>query len=223
MVFCTECGKENPDGSKFCYNCGAKLIHDNVVEDINRQNYGNENVNYQHTEYDKEMLNKINEPKKYKHPLIPLLDTISKLSFYIFTVVSIAIVPLYFLILFIDPQSFNIIVYGSLICFVIFLVIYVVSSIVSYKLKIRIKQKIRQNGIPAQARILEVENLERDHHDGRRTAELTLEVDPETDTHYRVKSTVNVGVNDAALIYRPGKTVKVLIDPKDASHVEVEY
>lgn len=25
MVFCTECGKENPDESKFCYNCGKEL------------------------------------------------------------------------------------------------------------------------------------------------------------------------------------------------------
>lgn len=26
MVFCVKCGTENPDGSKFCSNCGSELI-----------------------------------------------------------------------------------------------------------------------------------------------------------------------------------------------------
>ena len=30
-MFCTNCGKENPDGAKFCENCGKKI--EEVVED----------------------------------------------------------------------------------------------------------------------------------------------------------------------------------------------
>ena len=28
MIFCPECGEENPDGSKFCRKCGVNLVHE---------------------------------------------------------------------------------------------------------------------------------------------------------------------------------------------------
>ncbi|MBE6509681.1 MAG: zinc-ribbon domain-containing protein [Methanobrevibacter millerae] len=28
MIYCPECGEENPDGSKFCRKCGVNLVYD---------------------------------------------------------------------------------------------------------------------------------------------------------------------------------------------------
>ena len=28
MIFCPECGEENPDGSKFCRKCGVNLVYE---------------------------------------------------------------------------------------------------------------------------------------------------------------------------------------------------
>ena len=38
-MFCNNCGIELPDGSKFCMNCGAKLITVNIAN-----THGNNNV-----------------------------------------------------------------------------------------------------------------------------------------------------------------------------------
>lgn len=32
MIICPECGKENPQGSKFCRNCGINLTHEHKTE-----------------------------------------------------------------------------------------------------------------------------------------------------------------------------------------------
>jgi hypothetical protein len=216
MNFCPKCGTKSVTGAEFCYNCGAKLIQDNTVGDINTSinGSGNENFNYQNIE---KSVVRMNEPKKFKHPLISTLDAINNI-FLVLLFVSTVILILSYII----PLS-EIIRYGSGIFVIIFLAIAVGSSTISNMLKRRLRQKIIQTGIPAKARVIKVNNLEYSHHQGIRTAKLTLEVDPETDTPYQVKSTVKVGVSDASLIFRPGSTVKVFIDPGDASQVEVEY
>ena len=36
MVYCSECGEKNPDGAKFCFKCGAHLIYENEIEDMEK-------------------------------------------------------------------------------------------------------------------------------------------------------------------------------------------
>ena len=225
MVFCTECGKENPNESLYCYNCGTKLTQTDVVGDINTSINcsGNENVNYQNKEYfEKPLIKKDETQKGSKNLLISIIDATNEISLVLF-LVSLAVGFLFVYIPFIGQHLSNIIVNTSAISCIIFLVIVVVSSAISNRLKRRFRQKIIQTGIPAQAHVIGVDNLEYDHHSGIRTAELTLEVYSKTDTPYKAKSTVKVGVSDASLIFPPGKTVKVFIDPEDASQVEVKY
>ena len=31
MIFCPECGEENPQGSKFCRKCGVNLVHEHEI------------------------------------------------------------------------------------------------------------------------------------------------------------------------------------------------
>lgn len=220
MVFCTECGKENPNESLYCYNCGARLIHDNVVGDINRQTHDNKNVNYQNGEYfEKPLIKKDETQKGSKHLLISILDAITNISVYLLIMIPIGIVILFFIDYPLFYSTFGILI-GSIF---LFIVIGYVSSVISDKLKGRLRQKIMKTGVSAQARILEVRNLEYNHVDGIRTAELLLKVNPYTDASYHAKSTVKVGVSDASLILRPGTTVQVFIDPEDASQVEVKY
>ena len=38
MVFCGECGTENIEGSRFCSNCGAKLIQNKTTEKLEANN-----------------------------------------------------------------------------------------------------------------------------------------------------------------------------------------
>lgn len=222
MVFCTKCGKENPNGSKYCYNCGTKLIHANVVGDINKSTNGNgnENFNYQNTE---KSLIRRNEPKKFKHPIISILDTITDISVYLFIVVPIGIVIIVIFNYFTGKQLFDSTVNIMVISLLLFVAIIYASSVISDRFKGRNRQKIMKTGIPAHAHILKVNNLEYNHVDGIRTAELILEVNSETDAPYQAKSTVKVGVSDAKLIFHQGSIIQVFIDPEDASQVEVKY
>ena len=41
MAYCTECGHQNPDGSKFCSNCGHRLVGaERPVESTSTMTYG---------------------------------------------------------------------------------------------------------------------------------------------------------------------------------------
>ncbi len=37
MVYCSECGEKNPDGAKYCFNCGAHLIYEKDIEDDSKK------------------------------------------------------------------------------------------------------------------------------------------------------------------------------------------
>lgn len=36
MVFCTDCGKENPEDAKFCLNCGKEIIKEPLIENSSK-------------------------------------------------------------------------------------------------------------------------------------------------------------------------------------------
>ena len=223
MVFCTKCGKENPNGSKFCYNCGANLTQIYTFGEINTATNcsGNENFNYQNTE--KPLTNGNKTQKRFKHPLLSIFDAIATISAFILIIevigMFIALAILFFIGNLFVYHILEIII-GSMVPFII---IFIISSWISGGLKGRSRRKTMETGIPAKAHIISVNNKEYDHHAGIRTAELTLEVNSKNNASYLAKSTVKAYASDASLIFRPGKTVKVFIDPEDASHVEVEY
>ena len=66
MVFCSNCGKENPNEAKFCSNCGIRLTQTNEIRNINRSTNDNlnENINYRYTE----------KPSKWNN-LVSMVDT----------------------------------------------------------------------------------------------------------------------------------------------------
>ena len=223
MVFCTKCGKENQKESIYCYNCGANLTQTNLIGEINTATTDgrNKNFNYQNTE--KQLAKRDKSSKGSKHPVISILDAITNISVYLFILVPIGIVIMVIFNYFTGKQLFDSIVDTMVISLLLFVALIYVSSVISDRLKSNLKQKIIKTGVPAQARIIEVNNLEYNHVDGIRTAKLILKVYPKTNTPYHAKSTVKVGVSDASLVFRPGTTIQVFIDPEDASQVEVEY
>ncbi len=181
----------------------------------NRQTYGNENFNYQNIE--KPLINRYTAQKKSKRSFMSILDTITNISIIIFFLALIGTCIIVFTGLY---ESYAAIIYSS---FILSIAIIVISSIISDGAEEVLRQKIMNTGISAQARILDVNNLEYNHVTRRGIAELILEIYPKTGASYNTKSTVNVGVSDASLVFRPGSTVKVFIDPEDASQVEIEY
>ena len=213
MVFCTECGKENLNGSKFCYNCGARLTQTDIG-DINTSN-GNGNINYQNTE--NPLINKNKTQKGSKYSFMSILDTITNISIIIFFLALIGTCIIVFTGLY---ESYSIIIYSS---FILSLVIIVITSIISDGAKEVNRQKVMNSGIPAQARILKVNNLEYNYVTRRGIAELILEIYPKKGAPYTAKSAVNVEVSDASTVFHLGSTVHVFIDPEDASQVEVKY
>ena len=223
MNFCPECGTKSIAGAEFCYKCGARLTQTGIVGDISTSVNGSENKNFNYQNTEKSLIGSDKPQKMFKHPLLSIFDTIATISAFLTIICLIGIVASLIILFFIG----NLFVYhileiiiGSIVPFII---IFLISSWISGGLKGRLRQKIMETGIPAKARILEVENKEYDYHAGIRTVELTLEVNPKTGVPYQAKSTVKTYASDASLMFHPGKTVKVFIDPEDASQVEVEY
>lgn len=67
MVFCTECGTENVDDSKFCYNCGKEINKDKIIKKVNSK--PNEVSNEEIRKY-------IIENRKYKSPWAAALSNL---------------------------------------------------------------------------------------------------------------------------------------------------
>ena len=44
MVYCSQCGEKNPDGAKYCFNCGAHLIYEKDIEDDSKKSVSPEVV-----------------------------------------------------------------------------------------------------------------------------------------------------------------------------------
>lgn len=44
MIFCSGCGTENQDNSKFCQNCGCSLVIQSNVVKIEKENTGDKKV-----------------------------------------------------------------------------------------------------------------------------------------------------------------------------------
>ena len=132
MNFCPKCGTKSVAGAEFCYNCGTRLIHDDVVEDISTYINGSENKNFNHQNNKKSLVNRNKPSKRLKHLFTSILDAIPKFSL-IFFYVSIIGIVISFIIAFIDPQLFYIVipiaVYSLFLSMALMVILFIIFSL----------------------------------------------------------------------------------------------